>query len=325
MFDLFADHTFRTVCLGTAAIGAVSGAVGCFAYLRRQSLVGDVVAHSSLLGIMVFFLISYLITGQGNKSLIVLIPGALVAGTAALMLTRFIIAQTRLKPDSGLGVMLAIFFGSGILLLRWVEKATPVIPGKRGLENYLFGMAAAMTQSDLWMIGFLGVFAIAVMLLVWKEIKVFTFDPEFASSLGFNTHRIDTLMLMLMVIGIVIGIQSVGVVLMIALLVTPASAARQWTGSLGKMVMLSALLGAICGGVGSVISATTSHMPTGPVIVMVATLLFIVSLVAAPRRGLIFRRAQRARLAGRAERDLLAAPVIDSTTPNRTAPSPEGR
>ncbi len=297
MLDLLSDHTFRTVFLGTAGIGAVSGAVGCFAYLRRQSLIGDVVAHSSLLGIMLFFLISYLVTGEGNKSLRVLIPGALVAGTAALLLTRWIIQETRLKPDSGLGVMLAIFFGSGILLLRWVQRATPNIPGKRGLENYLFGMAAAMTESDLWMIGLLGAFTILLMLLAWKEFKVFTFDPVFAQSLGLSTSWLDTLLLMMMVIGIVIGIQSVGVVLMIALLVTPASSARQWTGSLGAMVGLAALFGALSGGAGSLISFNWPNMPTGPVIVLVATIVFLVSLVLAPRRGLIFRYAKRERMA----------------------------
>jgi len=296
MLEIFNDHTLRTVCLGTAGIGAVSGAIGCFAYLRRQSLIGDVVAHSSLLGIMVFFLASYLITGEGSKSLTVLIPGALLAGVAALMLTRWILAQTRLKPDSALGVMLAIFFGSGILLLRWTQRATPNIPGKRGLEDYLFGMAAAMTRSDLWMIGVLGAASILVMLLMWKEFKLFTFDPVFAQSTGLKTHWIDTLMLLILVVGIVIGIQSVGVVLMIALLVTPASSARQWTGHLGTMVLLASIFGAICGGVGSVLSASFSNVPTGPVIVLVATVLFMVSLTAAPRRGLIARLIKRRKL-----------------------------
>lgn len=309
MLELLTDHTFRTVFLGTASIGAVSGAVGCFAYLRRQSLIGDVVAHSSLLGIMLFFLISYLITGEGNKSLLVLIPGALVAGTAALLLTRWIIQETRLKADSGLGVMLAIFFGSGILLLRWVQRATPNIPGKRGLENYLFGMAAAMTESDLWMIGLLGASTILVMLLVWKEFKVFTFDPVFAQSLGLSTSWLDTLLLMMMVIGIVIGIQSVGVVLMIALLVTPASSARQWTGSLGAMVGLAAIFGALSGGAGSLISFNWPNMPTGPVIVLVATIVFLVSLIFAPRRGLVYRYAKRKRMAKEAQLEHQASSV----------------
>lgn len=316
MLEFFGEHTFRTVFLGTAGIGAVSGAIGCFAYLRRQSLIGDVVAHSSLFGIMVFFLGSYLITGEGSKSLTVLIPGALLAGVASLILTRWILAQTRLKPDSALGVMLAIFFGSGILLLRWTQRASPNIPGKRGLEDYLFGMAAAMTNSDLWMIGVLGVSSILVMMLMWKEFKLFTFDPVFAQSTGLKTQWIDTLMLLMMVVGIVIGIQSVGVVLMIALLVTPASSARQWTGNLGTMVLLAAVFGAICGGVGSVLSASFSHVPTGPVIVLVATVLFAFSLTFAPKRGLIARLIKRRKLERSA---VMAADAVTNSVANSVA------
>ena len=133
VWELLGDPTFRTVLLGTMGIGAVSGSVGCFAYLRRQSLVGDVVAHSSLLGIMVFFLISYWLTGEGSKSLFVLIPGAMLAGILALALSQWIVDRTSVREDSGLGVMLAIFFGTGILLLRWVQKTNPPIPGRRGL------------------------------------------------------------------------------------------------------------------------------------------------------------------------------------------------
>ena len=148
VFDaLFNDYTFQMVCLGTAAIGAVSGALGCFAYLRKQSLIGDVVSHSSLFGIVIVFLASYALTGTGSKSLIILIPGAIIAGVASLLLTQVITRHTRIKEDAGLGVMLAIFFGSGILLLRWIQRHEPVIPGRAGLEQYLFGMAAAMGKT----------------------------------------------------------------------------------------------------------------------------------------------------------------------------------
>ncbi len=294
MFELLlTDYTLRTVCLGAAGVGAVSGALGCFAYLRRQSLIGDVVAHSSLVGIVGAFLLCYWLTGQGNKSLGVLIPGALSAGTASLLLTRSVTAQTRIKEDAALGVMLAIFFGSGVLLLRWTQRASPTIPGRAGLDDYLFGMAAALSQSDLWMIGLLGISSIGVMLAAWKEFKVFAFDPQFAHSLGIRTHRIDTLLLLVLVVGIVIGIQSVGVVLMIALLVTPASTARQWTRHLGPMVGLAAVIGAFCGAAGSLLSSTYARVPTGPVIVLIATALFVISLAIAPRRGLLAQWLRR--------------------------------
>ncbi len=290
LLDLLSDHTFRTVLIGTMSIGAVSGAIGCFAYLRRQSLVGDVVSHSSLLGVMLFFLASYWLTGEGSKSLFVLIPGAMVAGIVALWLTRFIVSNTSVRDDSGLGVMLAIFFGTGILLLRWVQKTTPPIPGRRGLQDYLFGMAASMTQSDLVMIGIIGVASIAVMLLFWKELKVFTFDPQLAQSLGFRTKLLDVLLIAILVNGIVIGIQCIGVVLMIAMLVAPAAAARQWTRTLGPMVALAAVIGAFCGAVGSVASAELSNIPTGPVIVLTGVFIFLVSLLFSPSRGVLIRK-----------------------------------
>lgn len=271
-------------------IGAVSGSLGCFAYLRRQSLIGDVVAHSSLLGIVLAFGCVYLVTGVGDKSLVVLIPGAIIAGLASLLLTKAITGQTRIKEDAGLGVMLAIFFGTGMMLLRWMQRAQPPIPGRSGLDGYLFGMSAAMTSRDLWMIGLLGAVAVLAMLLFWSRMKVMTFDPDYAAGLGLPVRRLELLILVLMVIGIVIGLQIAGVVLMISLLVAPAAAARQWTGHLGGMVALSALLGALCSAGGALISATGRSLPTGPVIVVLATLVFIFSILFAPGRGLLFKR-----------------------------------
>ena len=297
LWELLSDHTFRTVLLGTMGIGAVSGSIGCFAYLRRQSLVGDVVSHSSLLGIMLFFLLSYWLTGQGSKSLFVLIPGAILSGVFALGLSQWIVANSSVREDSGLGVMLAVFFGTGVLLLRWVDKASPPIPGKRGLESYLFGMAASMTQADLIMIGIVGISSILVMLLFWKELKVFTFDPLLTQSLGYRTRWLDLLLIGILVNAIVIGIQCIGVVLMIAMLVAPASAARQWTESLGAMMTLAAVIGSTCAAIGTVVSATTSGVPTGPVIVLTGSVIFLISLLFAPKRGILFSQNKRSSIA----------------------------
>jgi manganese/zinc/iron transport system permease protein len=294
LWELLGDHTFRTVLLGTMGVGAVSGSIGCFAYLRRQSLVGDVVAHSSLLGIVLFFLISYWLTGEGSKSLFVLIPGAMVAGFFALGLSQWIVSCTSVRADSGLGVMLAIFFGTGIMLLRWVQKANPPIPGRRGLDSYLFGMAASMTWADLVMIAIVGVGSITIMLMLWKELKVFTFDPLLAQSLGYRTRWLEWLMIGMFVNGIVIGIQCIGVVLIIAMLVAPAAAARQWTESLESMVVLAAVIGASCAAIGTVVSALVSGVPTGPIIVLAGATFVLGSILFAPKRGILFGGRKRA-------------------------------
>ena len=287
---LWDDHTVRTVVLGSAMMGAVSGSLGCFAYLRRQSLIGDVVSHSSLLGIVLAFWLGHRIFGGSNRSLWVLMPGAIVAGLAALLLTKLVTTRTRLKPDAGLGVMLAIFFGTGMMLLRWLQRVQPPIPGRSGLDDYLFGMAAAMTQADLLMIAGLGSLAVLTMLATWNRLKVLTFDQDFAAGLGLAVDRLEVLMLALLVVGIVIGLQVVGVVLMIALLVAPAAAARQWTRHLGPMVSVAAAIGSVSAATGACISATGEHLPTGPVIVLLLTGAFLVSIVFAPGRGLITRR-----------------------------------
>ena len=289
MIDLIYDPTFQTVCLGTALVGACSGALGCYAYLRKQSLVGDVIAHSSLFGVMVFFLLHFAITGEGTRSLFVLIPGAVFAGVIALWLNHWLIRTTSVRPDSNLGVMLAIFFGSGIFLLRWTQRMTPPVSEHRGLEGYLFGQAAALTYYDLVMIGVLGAVSSLAVGLFWKELKAFSFDATFSQSVGVRSQWMEFLLIVLLVIGIVIGIQSIGVVLMIALLITPAAAARQWVRSLGGMVALAALFGATSGVVGSILSATIAKMPAGPAIILVCISVFVVSLLLAPGRGILSR------------------------------------
>ncbi|MEM7168088.1 MAG: metal ABC transporter permease, partial [Planctomycetota bacterium] len=153
----------------------------------------------------------------------------------------------------------------------------------------------AMGRADLWMIAILGAVSLAILFLLWKEFKVYTFDPLFAHGLGLKTRRLDDLLIVILVIGIVIGIQAVGVVLMIALLITPASAARQWTRHLGPMVLLAAFFGALCGTAGSLVSALGTGLPTGPLIVLAATIVFVVSLVFAPRRGLVAKARNRQR------------------------------
>lgn len=290
MIEFWTDYTVRVVVFGSTLIGAVSGALGCYAYLRRQSLIGDVVAHSSLLGIVGAFWAVFLLTGTGNKSLWIIIPGAIIAGIAALLLTRAVTTHTRIKEDAGLGVMLAIFFGTGMMLLRWLQRAQPPIPGRSGLDDYLFGMSAAMTSQDLWMIGILGTSAVVTMMLFWSRLKILTFDSEYAAGIGLPARRLELLMLGLLVVGIVIGLQIAGVVLMISLLVAPAAAARQWTKHLGPMVGLAATIGALCSAGGALLSAVYSRLPTGPVIVVLVTLAFVASIVFAPGRGLMFRR-----------------------------------
>jgi len=286
---LFFDYTLRTVALGSATLGILSGALGTFAVLRKQSLLGDAISHAALPGIALAFLLT------GSKAPLVLILGAVAAGWIGTLLVMSIINTTRVKGDSALGLVLAVFFGSGMVLLTFIQKMPDA--AQAGLDKFLFGQAAALLERDVVTMAGLGTLALLTMLIFWKEFKLLAFDPEYGASLGFPMRVLDVVLISLLVVAIVLGLQTVGVVLMSAMVVAPAAAARQWTDRLSLMVGLSALFGALAGVSGAVISSTTARLPTGPTIVLCISAIVLVSITLAPNRGLVWRwvRHQRNR------------------------------
>jgi manganese/zinc/iron transport system permease protein len=205
-----------------------------------------------------------------------------------------IVKTTRAKDDSALGLVLSVFFGFGLLLLTYIQRNVQAA-SQAGLTKYLFGQAAALLWGDVLMMAVLGAIALAAMLVFWKEFKLLSFDPEFGASLGFPMRLLDVLLTTLLVVAIVTGLQTVGVVLMSAMIVAPAAAARQWTDRLGVMVALSAFFGALAGVSGAVLSSTTARLPTGPTIVLCVTALVVVSFLLAPNRGLLWSWARQMR------------------------------
>lgn len=279
---VFSDYTLRTITLGTAILGAVTGMLGSFAVLRKQSLLGDAISHAALPGIA----ISFLITGAKDSNTLLL--GALVSGLIGTFWIRSIITKTHLKSDTALGLILSLFFGFGMLLLTFIQKQPNA--NQAGLDKYLFGQAATLVESDVWLMATVTGICLFVMLLFWKEFKILLFDADYTKTLGFNTKFIDILITTFIVLAIVLGLQTVGVVLMSAMLLAPAAAARQWTNSLAVMVTLAAIFGAFSGVFGTAISASQDNLPTGPVIVIVAAVFVIFSFIFSPSRGLLFKQ-----------------------------------
>lgn len=287
LIELFTDYTLRNVALGSALLGVVSGVLGCFAVLRRQGLLGDALAHAALPGIC----IAYLLTG--SKTPIVLLLGAAVAGWIATALLLQIVEHTRISEDVALGIVLSVFFALGITLLTFITKRNDA--NQSGLDKFLFGQAATLVEEHVITMAILGSAALAVVALLYKEFKLLAFDASFASSLGFNTNVLSVLLTSLIVIAVVIGLQTVGVVLMAAMLISPAVAARQWTNKLGAMIVLAALFGAAAGISGALISVSDQGVPTGPMIILSLTAIVLISLLFAPERGLIWDALRRAR------------------------------
>lgn len=279
---VFSDYTLRTITLGTAILGGVTGMLGSFAVLRKQSLLGDAISHAALPGIALSFLIT------GSKDTHILLIGALISGLLGTFWIRGITTKTHLKSDTALGLILSVFFGFGMLLLTFIQKQPNA--NQAGLDKYLFGQAATLVESDVWLMSIVTGLCLIVLLLFWKEFKILLFDKDYAHTLGFNTKLIDVLITSFIVLAIVLGLQTVGVILMSAMLLAPAAAARQWTNSLGLMVFLAAILGASAGVFGTAISSTQNNLSTGPVIVLVASVFVLFSFIFSPKRGLLFKQ-----------------------------------
>ena len=283
------DFTLRNVMLGAALLGVSSGVLGSFALLRQQSLLGDALAHAALPGVCLGFLLS------GSREPLPIFLGALVSGALAAAFTLLLTNRSRLKTDAALGISLSLFFAFGLVLLTLIQGRTG--SGQAGLEAFLFGQAAAIVPSDVRLMSVVALIALVSVALLWKEFKLLTFDPQFAASLGFPRVGLELVLTSVLAFAIVIGLQLVGVVLMAAIIIAPAAAARQWSESLGQMVGLAALFGALAGVTGAVVSSSGRGLATGPLIVIAASLIALASLLFAPERGLIAAgyRARRAR------------------------------
>jgi manganese/zinc/iron transport system permease protein len=287
LHDLIFDYTLRNVALGAMLLGIVSGVLGSFAVLRRQGLLGDALSHAALPGICIAFILT------GTRTPIVLLLGAGIAGWLGTMILLRIVRDTKLSEDAALGVVLSVFFGVGILLLTLIQHQNNA--NQAGLDKYLFGQAASLVAEDVVTFTILGAAAVIVVLLFFKEFKLLSFDPEFAASIGLPTRWLDILLTSLLVIAVMIGLQTVGVVLMAAMVIGPGAAARQWTDRLHIMLILSAIFGATAGVSGAVISVQASRIPTGPMIVLSLTVIVVISILFAPRHGLIPDRVRRRR------------------------------
>lgn len=283
--SLWEDPNARWVLFGCLLLGLSSGVLGSFAYLRKQSLMGDALSHAALPGVCIAFMLT------GSKSILFFLLGAAAAGIIATFGIGYITRHSRIKQDSALALTLSVFFGFGIVLLTQIQHSGA--GNQSGLDKFLFGQAAAMVSGDVTTMAVISIMLVGLCALLFKEFKLLSFDPGFARGLGYPVAFLDQLLMFLIVVAVVVGIQAVGVVLMAALLITPAVAARYWTERLGVMVALAGLFGALSGLIGTIVSMAANNLPTGPLSVLAATAIFVVSVAFAPRRGLFARAWER--------------------------------
>ena len=280
-FISFSDPNVRMVVLGTISIAVGASLVGTFTYLRKQALVGDAISHSIFPGVCFAFILS------GTKDPLYLIIGAFISGWLSVFLIEWVTNRTKLKPDTAIAFILTFFFGVGTMLMSYIQNSGN--GAQSGLDQYLCGKAAAIGNDDVWIFGSIGIALLLLIVFFYKTFKLISFNPDFAKSLGVKVRLFEIVLSSLTVLSIASGIQAVGVVLMAALLITPATIARQWTHNLKVMLVLAVIAAALSGFVGAYISYTAPSMPTGPWIVIVLSTLALLSVFLAPNRGIIAR------------------------------------
>ncbi len=296
------DYNTRVVILATSTLGLAAGVVGTFMLLRRRALMGDALSHAMLPGVAIAFIVVEGLGGSG-KALVTLLIGAAISGALGLGCVLFIRRWSRLKEDAALGIVLSVFFGMGVAVLGIVQKMDT--GSAAGLESFIYGKTASMVARDAWLIAGAALVTIVVCLALFKEFSVLCFDADFAQAQGRSALGLDIAMMTLVCLVTVIGLQAVGLILMIALLVIPPAAARFWTHHLPTTVAAAGAIGAASGFLGAGLSALMPRLPAGAVIVVVAGLIFALSMLLGPARGVLRRVIEHRRLSRKVVRQHL--------------------
>ena len=275
------DPNVVWVLICSLLLGAAAGSIGCLAFLQKKSLVGDALAHAALPGVAAAFLVTH------SKDPLIIMSGATISSALGFYTSAALIKYTKIKEDSALAIVLSFYFAVGIFLLTIIQK----IPSgnQAGLDKILFGQAAALVRQDVIILSIVACSIICLIFFSFRQIRALVFDPNFALSIGLPTGLLQFLLSFAIILATITGLQLVGVVLIAALLLTPAAAAKYWTNSLSSMLFISAFFGAFAGIFGSQVSYLYSQMPTGPWIVVALSSIFAISMLFAPVRGLIPR------------------------------------
>lgn len=291
------------VLAGTLLLGAASGVLGSFVLLRKQSLIGDAMAHSALPGVCLAFLFT------GQKSLPFFLLGAALAGLLGTWCIQLIPRLSKTKEDSAIGIVLSVFFGVGIILLTYIQQQGA--GSQSGLDSFLFGQAASLIRQDIILIAGISAVLLLLCIVFFKEFTLITFDLAFAKGLGMPVRFLNGLLACLIVCAVVIGLQTVGVILMAAMLITPAIAARYWTERLTGMMVIAGITGGVSGVAGTLLSTTMKGMATGPLMILSATMIFLFSMICAPKRGLAAKAIRLIRLRRKTSREQVLLTIYE--------------
>ena len=311
-------YNTNIVIVGTTLLGLAAGIVGVFALLRKRALMADAVSHATLPGIGAAFLFATA-AGIDGRSLPVLLLGAAVSAAIGVGVVQLILRTTRLREDAAIGAVLSVFFGAGVVILSYIQKNAA--GSAAGLNKFIYGQTAAMSVFDAALMAGIAIVAALTAALLLKEFALVCFNDSFARVDGWSVTLIDALMMTLVVLVTIAGLQAVGLILVVAMLIIPPVSARLWTERLWVLVILAGLIGAASGYLGASVSALLPRKPAGAVIVLTSGVGFVISLLAAPSRGVLATLLRRLTAASTAA--AMASSLIRSSfviTPHADAP-----
>lgn len=312
---LLSNWNTRVVVLGVTALGIAGGVVGSFMLLRRRALLGDALSHATLPGIVLAFLVASAM-GYGVKSYGVLLVGAVCSGVLGILAVHWLTRAGRLSEDSALGVVLSTFFGAGAALLGLAQQETTA--SAAGLETFIYGKTASMLVRDAVVIGITSLVTITTCIVFFKELRLICFDPEYARGRGMKTGMYDFMLMSMVIAVVVVGLQAVGLVLVIAVLVIPPAAARFWTNRTGHLLCMAGLIGGLGGWGGTLSSALAPDLPAGAMVVLALGGFFLISLVFGRQRGLLRRALRLRRRARSMEREHALRSIWESLEQSAT-------
>ena len=306
MFDFFNLPYIQTVILGASLLGILAGLMGSFSYVRGENLVGDAISHAALPGIAIAFIL------HPSRNILFLLSGAALSGLCAMALIIAIRQFSKIKTDTALALILSVFFGTGMILMGVIQRYFGA--EQAGLDSFIFGQAAAFMKSDLYIIIVALMIVLFVLIRYFHLFKLLSFDPDFFQSLGLEKKKYSFILNALLIMVVILGLQTVGVVLMSALLIGPPSIARLWTEKFASMVFISAVIGGLCGLVGTIISIQFD-LPTGPAIVICLMVLVLVNFLFAPGRGIIARNKEQKKVAAMVRNQSVLMHIIELANP----------
>lgn len=305
-FIYFTDAVLRGPTIGCMLMCMASALVGVIVFLRKQSLLGEALSHAAYPGVILGIIFASLFNSdpyEGQSINLMVMGGAFFTAIVGLWCIHLLERSLNVRSDSALCFILSAFFGIGLTMASQIQFTHTAF--YRQAQAYFYGQAATMTDIHILIYGILAAFLSMIIVIFYKEIRILTFDRDYARSIGVNAQTIDGLIFILIVLAVVIGIRSVGVVLMSSMLIAPAAAARQYSNRLSSIFIIAAFFGLASGFLGNYLSIEMTHLiltstfnfslPTGPMIVIVASLICFFSLFFAPERGLCIRLIRIAR------------------------------